>query len=109
MAIYEAVKNAVDRGRRGDGPSLIEARSMRMRGHSEHDDPSYVPKELIEEWKSRDPLENYERYLLNKKIITNKKITELHNKIDELIKEATEYAEQSPFPEPEDCMKDLFA
>ena len=109
MAVYEAVKNAVDRGRRGDGPTLIEARSMRVRGHSEHDDYSYVPKDLIEEWLSRDPIENYEKYLLKKKILTRAKIEKILQQIDEELKEATEYADKSPFPEPEDCIRDLYA
>jgi len=109
LAVYEAVKKAVDRGRKGEGPSLIEAWSMRMRGHSEHDDFSYMPKELIEEWISRDPIENYEKYLLKKKILTKSKIEKTLQGITEEIKEASEYADKSPFPEPEDCLQDLFA
>lgn len=109
MAVYEAVRKAVARARKGEGPSLIEARSMRMRGHSEHDDAFYVPKELLQEWVDRDPIENYEKYLLKKKILTKAKIEKMIREIEKEIQEATEYAEQSPFPEPEDCMRDLFA
>ena len=75
----------------------------------EHDDFSYMPKELIEEWISRDPIENYEKYLLKKKILTKSKIEKMLQDLAEEIKEATEYAEKSPFPTPEDCMQDLFA
>ncbi len=108
MAVYESVKKAVDRARRGEGPTLIEARSMRMGGHSEHDDYSYIPKSLIEEWKRRDPIDNYEEYLVRKKILTDSKIDKIFKKITVEIKEATEFAENSPFPEPEDCLRDLY-
>ena len=110
MAVYEAVKNAVERARRGGGPSLIEALTMRMRGHSEHDDYyTYVPKARIEEWKKRDPIESFEKYLLRKGILDEAKIREIHERIDKEIEEATEYALNSPFPEPEDALRDLYA
>src|SRR5438874_1916742 len=56
IAVYAATRRAVDRARRGEGPTLIEAKTFRMRGHAEHDDASYVPKELFEEWEARDPI-----------------------------------------------------
>ncbi len=62
-AVYRTTRDAVERCRRGDGPVLIEAKTMRMRGHAQHDPAEYVPKELFEFWKARDPIEQYERRL----------------------------------------------
>lgn len=63
VAVYEATKEAVDRARRGEGPTLIESVTMRMRGHAEHDNQHYVPKEQLAEWANRDPVETYLRWL----------------------------------------------
>jgi TPP-dependent pyruvate/acetoin dehydrogenase alpha subunit len=110
LAVYETVKKAVDRARKGEGPTLIEAITMRMRGHSEHDDYySYVPKSMLEEWAKRDPIKSYEKYLLEKGVLTPEKIEQISQKIEKEVEEATEYALSLPFPEPEDCEKDLFA
>ncbi|MEJ8572531.1 thiamine pyrophosphate-dependent dehydrogenase E1 component subunit alpha [Microbaculum marinum] len=57
IAVHETVRQAVDRARGGGGPTLIEAHTMRIEGHAVHDDASYVPKELIAEWKARDPID----------------------------------------------------
>jgi TPP-dependent pyruvate/acetoin dehydrogenase alpha subunit len=57
VAVYEAAKRAVDRARAGEGPSLIEAVTMRMHGHAEHDPADYVPREMLEEWAKKDPVE----------------------------------------------------
>ena len=108
MAVYEAVKNAVERARRGEGPSLIETLTMRMRGHSEHDDFSYVPPDLLAEWAKRDPIETFENNLLQKDVLTAAKIQEVTQRITQEIAEATEYSENSPFPQPEDALHDLF-
>ncbi len=62
-AVFEAVREAADRARSGAGPTLIECHTMRMHGHGAHDDMSYVPEELLEEWRRRDPIERYERRL----------------------------------------------
>src|SRR6185295_10764447 len=56
LAVYEVTRRAVERARRGEGPTLIEADTMRMRGHGEHDNMRYVPQELLEEWSRKDPL-----------------------------------------------------
>jgi TPP-dependent pyruvate/acetoin dehydrogenase alpha subunit len=62
-AVYRATLRAAERARAGDGPSLIEAKTFRMRGHAEHDDASYVPKELFEEWAAKDPIARLEARL----------------------------------------------
>src|SRR5262245_30685341 len=72
VAVYTTAKEAVDRARSGDGPILIEAKSMRMRGHAQHDPAEYVPKEMREYWEKRDPITLYEKFLTEQKILNSK-------------------------------------
>ncbi len=65
--VYDACHEACERARRGEGPTLIEAKMMRMKGHAIHDAAEYVPKPLFEYWKRRDPIARLEDYLVNKK------------------------------------------
>lgn len=101
VAVYQTAKEAVDRARAGEGPILIEAKSMRMRGHAQHDPAEYVPKEMFEHWKQRDPIEQYEKFLLGKKLLDAKSKKELENKIAALLEKDRDFAEASPMPPPE--------
>ena len=65
--VYDACHEACERARRGEGPTLIEAKMMRMKGHAIHDGAEYVPKPLFEYWKKRDPIARLEDYLVKKK------------------------------------------
>src|ERR1700690_1229738 len=69
--IYDAAHEACERARRGEGPTLIEAKMMRMKGHAIHDAAEYVPKPLFEYWRKRDPIARFGRYLLSKKWLTS--------------------------------------
>src|SRR5215475_4683425 len=62
--VYDASREAIERARRGEGPTLIEAKMMRMKGHAIHDAAAYVPKEMFDFWKKRDPLARFENYLV---------------------------------------------
>src|SRR5512141_2769703 len=64
LAVYGATRRAVERARAGEGVTLLEVKTFRMKGHAEHDNQAYVPPELIEEWKARDPIARFERVLL---------------------------------------------
>src|SRR4029078_3843976 len=64
LAVYGATRRAIDRARRGDGVTLLEVKTFRLKGHAEHDNASYVPPELIAEWQAKDALPRYERVLL---------------------------------------------
>src|SRR5919205_600321 len=70
MAVYGAAKRAVDRARSGGGPTLVEAKTFRLRGHAAHDNQSYVAKELLEQWRRRDPINNFEKQLLKNQVAT---------------------------------------
>ena len=71
FAVRQAVLEAAERARRGEGPTLIEAVTFRMGGHSTSDDPTkYVPDELVEEWKQKDPVDRFRRFLERKGLLT---------------------------------------
>ena len=99
--VYRVTREAVDRARAGGGPVLIEAKTMRMRGHAQHDSADYVPKEMFAYWKERDPIPRYEKYLTENGIWDAKKKSEIDARIEKLVREDREFAENSPFPPPE--------
>ncbi|HLV88714.1 MAG TPA: thiamine pyrophosphate-dependent dehydrogenase E1 component subunit alpha [Candidatus Sulfotelmatobacter sp.] len=100
--VYDATRDAVERAHRGEGPTLIEAKMMRMKGHAIHDGANYVPKELFEFWKRRDPVARLENYLVKeKKWLTPKENEALIAEVDHVIEAEREIAVNSPMPTPE--------
>jgi TPP-dependent pyruvate/acetoin dehydrogenase alpha subunit len=108
LAVYEVTRRAVERARRGEGPTLIEADTMRMRGHAEHDDMRYVPRELLEEWSRKDPLLRYERYLLGHGV-TQAELDAVVVRIDHELNEDVAWAEASPMPAPDSGFDGVYA
>ena len=101
VAVYHAAKDAVDRCRAGDGPVLIEAKTMRMKGHAQHDPAEYVPKKMFDYWKARDPIPLYEKYLTEHKIWDSAKKAEVDARIERELDADQKFAEESPLPPPE--------
>ena len=101
VAVHKAAKEAVERCRAGEGPILIESKMMRMSGHAQHDPAEYVPKEMFEYWKARDPIARYEKYLTTNKLWDVKAKAEIDGRIERLLDQEQEFAENSPFPPPE--------
>jgi TPP-dependent pyruvate/acetoin dehydrogenase alpha subunit len=101
VAVERTTRGAVEAAREGNGPVLIEAKTMRMRGHAQHDAAEYVPKKLFEEWKQRDPLDRYEKFLSANKLWDAKTKKEIDERIAREIQADVEFAENSPFPPPE--------
>ena len=101
VAVERTISEAVEDARAGNGPVLIEAKTMRMRGHAQHDAAEYVPKKLFEEWKQRDPLDRYEKFLSANKLWDAKAKKEIDERITREIQADVEFAENSPFPPPE--------
>ncbi len=99
IAVYSVVKQAVERARNGEGPSLIECKSMRMVGHSAHDDAFYVDKKLLEEGGKKDPLVRLRKCLIEDELLSEAEIDLLEKEIDSEIEEATQQALDSPQPE----------
>jgi TPP-dependent pyruvate/acetoin dehydrogenase alpha subunit len=87
---------------------LIECKTFRMTGHSAHDDAGYVPRELFAFWEERDPIARFERFLTDRGLTTQPAIDELQSRINQEIDDAIHVAEKDPFPEPEDCLKDVY-
>ena len=109
LAVYEATRRAVARARAGEGPTLIEADTMRMRGHAEHDDMKYVPRELLEEWATKDPILRHERHLLDAGLADRAELDALAARVDAELAADLAAAEASPFPEPESGLHGVYA
>jgi TPP-dependent pyruvate/acetoin dehydrogenase alpha subunit len=100
VAVYSAAQEAVDECRAGRGPRLMEVKTMRMRGHAQHDPAEYVPKQMFEYWKARDPLALYEKYLTENKIWDAATQSEIDARIERELDVEQKFAEDSPLPPP---------
>ena len=109
VEVYKAAKEAYEVARNGGGPTFIECKTMRMHGHSEHDSAKYVPRELLDEWKKKDPILNMEKYLLENNISQKVELESIDSRVKKEIEEAEAFAEESPYPSPEDGLKGLYA
>lgn len=101
VAVYQTAREAVEQCRAGKGPVLIESKTMRMKGHAQHDPAEYVPREMFAYWEARDPVKRYEQYLTENKIWDDKTRAALDARIEKELKEDLEFAEKSPLPPPE--------
>ena len=109
LAMYECTKDAVDRARNGDGPTLIEADTMRMRGHAIHDDAKYVPDELFEEWEKKDPIERWRKRLRRAGILDAAAEKTIQEEVREEVDRETEDAMSQPLPEPGGEIDEVYA
>ena len=103
LACYEAARQAVDRARRGEGPTLIEAKTYRFTAHSsDDDDKRYRPAEEVAIWRQKDPIQRYATYLRDAGILSDPVEAEITERVTQQVDEATEYAEQAPDPTVDD-------
>jgi len=109
LATYAAARRAVERARAGGGVTLIEAKTFRMKGHAEHDNQSYVPQSLIEEWSAKDPVVRFEKTLVDAGITTTADFEMNQARAKREVDAATDEAERSPMPNPEEAARGLFA
>jgi TPP-dependent pyruvate/acetoin dehydrogenase alpha subunit len=109
LKVYEAARAAARRARQGAGPQMLECKTMRMKGHAEHDAANYVPKKLLEEWKKKDPILRFEKYLVSKRLMTEKEKTAIEARVDREIRTDVDFAEASTFPPPEDAARSVWA
>ncbi|WP_304231849.1 pyruvate dehydrogenase (acetyl-transferring) E1 component subunit alpha [Jiulongibacter sediminis] len=107
-AVHEAVSRAADRARKGDGPTYLEFKTYRFRGHSMSDPQKYRTKEEVAEWKMRDPIELVKARILKDKIATEDELSEIDSKIKDQVAEAVKFAEESPFPDASEAFKDIY-
>jgi pyruvate dehydrogenase E1 component alpha subunit len=108
-AVFEAARMAVERAREGAGPTLIEAQTMRMHGHGAHDDMSYVPPEMFEEWSQRDPIESYTESLVSDHAFSADEIESIRDEVKAYVDESAAKALDSPMPDPETATQGVFA
>ena len=108
-AVFESAQAAVDRARAGDGPTLIECRTMRMHGHGAHDDMSYVPPEMFEEWSQRDPIDLYSSRLVSDLGFGPEDVDRIRAEATATVDEAAAKALESPMPDPEIATDGVFA
>lgn len=107
--VHDACHEACERARRGEGPTLIEAKMMRMKGHAIHDAAEYVPKALFEYWKRRDPIARFENYLVSKKKwLTHADNEKLIASVERQLEVDREVAMNSPMPSPESAAGGVF-
>ncbi|WP_455367818.1 thiamine pyrophosphate-dependent dehydrogenase E1 component subunit alpha [[Eubacterium] cellulosolvens] len=108
-SVYDATSKAVEKARRGQGPTLIECITYRWMGHEEGEPwETYRTKEEVEEWKKRDPIKRAEKELLSAGVLSNEDIERIKKEVDMMIEEAVKFAEESPWPEAEEAFKDIF-
>ena len=109
LAVYGAARRAVERARSGGGPTLVEAKTFRLRGHAAHDNQSYVAKELLEQWQRRDPIANFEKQLLKNQIAAAEEIEAVSRRVNALLDEDLAWAESQPPPQPEEALGGVYA
>jgi TPP-dependent pyruvate/acetoin dehydrogenase alpha subunit len=100
LAVYDASKRALNLARKGGGPVMLEMKTFRMKGHAEHDDAKYVPQELFEEWRKKDPILRYDLFLEAEGILTSEERERRVAKIKEEIDADADFAVSSPMPDP---------
>ncbi len=106
--VHEAFERAVERARNGEGPTLLEMRTYRYKGHSMSDPAKYRTKEELEEYKSMDPIENALAVIKDKKFATEEQLKEIQDRVKAQVKESVDFSEESEFPKAEDLYKDVY-
>jgi pyruvate dehydrogenase E1 component alpha subunit/2-oxoisovalerate dehydrogenase E1 component alpha subunit len=109
FAVYEVARRAVDHARSGGGPTLIESLTYRMKGHAEHDGQAYVPKEELEEWRRKDPIERCAATLVASAAATAEELAAIDRSVADDVDREVEAAEKSPLPTPEDALRGVYA
>ncbi|HZY66439.1 MAG TPA: thiamine pyrophosphate-dependent dehydrogenase E1 component subunit alpha [Rubrobacteraceae bacterium] len=110
LAVYEAAREGVERARRGEGPTLIEAKTYRLTAHSsDDDDRRYRTREEVEGWRKKDPIVRFERYLEEIDLLDEEGREEISDHVEREVAEASDYAERAPDADPEDALKRVYA
>lgn len=109
LAVCEVTREAVARARRGAGPTLIECKTYRLKGHSRFDPATYRPADEVKRWLEKDPIQRLKTRLLKDNVLTAQKAKEIEDEIAAEIEQAVEFAEESPYPEPEEALEDVYA
>jgi pyruvate dehydrogenase E1 component alpha subunit len=109
LAVYNVAQQAVEKARKGKGPTLIECKTYRHKGHSRVDPAKYRPKEEVEEWLRKDPTSLFKAELLREHVLTEVDIQQIESQVVAEIDEAVRFAKESPYPAPEEALEDVYA
>lgn len=109
IAVHKSARRAVNRARQGGGPTLIEAKTFRMRGHAAHDNQAYVPKDLLAQWQRRDPIARFEKMLVESGSASVQEIDEVRSRVDTLLERDLAWAESQSAPAPQQAAGGVYA
>jgi pyruvate dehydrogenase E1 component alpha subunit len=109
IAVYEVVDAAIERARNGDGPTLIECKTYRWHPHFEGEADTYRPPEEVSAWREREPIAPYRNTLITQGVFTEEELASIDESIKQELEEAVKFARESPFPEPETALTELWA
>lgn len=107
-AVHEGISRAVKRAREGGGPTLLEIKTYRYKGHSISDPQKYRTKDEVEEYKQRDPIEMILKTILEKKFATQEEIDQINKRVGDQVLESVKFAEDSPWPGDDELLKDVY-
>jgi pyruvate dehydrogenase E1 component alpha subunit len=107
-AVHEAIEEAVARARRGDGPTLLDIRTYRYKGHSMSDPQKYRTKEEVAEWMEQDPIEHCLNVIKTNKWLSDKEIGEIDAWVKNEVEESVKFAEESPYPDADELYEDVY-
>jgi len=107
-AVHEGVSRAVKRAREGDGPTLLEIKTYRYKGHSISDPQKYRTKEEVEEYKAKDPIQALLHTIYANKFATEDEIRTINERVDAAVAESVKFAEESPWPDNNEVLKDVY-
>ena len=108
VAVYEVAKEAVERARAGEGPTLVECKTYRWRTHFEGEPDTYRPPEEVAAWRAREPISPYRKMLIDQKIFKQQDMDLIDQAVIDELDQAVEFARNSPLPQPEDALQDLW-
>ena len=109
LAVHEAARTAVERARTGMGPTLIECKTYRHKGHSRVDPGKYRPKEEVDEWLAKDPIKRLRQTMVDNKIVTQTEIDSIEKEVADEVADAVKFALESPYPKGEEALEDVYA
>lgn len=109
LVVYEAARTAVERARAGKGPTLIECKTYRHKGHSRVDSGKYRPKEEVEEWLGKDPIKRFRQAMLGNGILTQTELEHVETEVADEVSDAVKFALDSPYPEGKEALENVYA
>ncbi len=107
-AVHEAIAEAAERARKGDGPTLLDIRTYRYKGHSMSDPQKYRSKDEVNEWMEQDPILHCQNVIKQNKWLSDKEISEIDEWVKKEVEESVTFAENSPYPEGKELYEDVY-